>query len=285
MLPSNQSADDDVTGRQAKADESEADVLLRQLRARVDELESELNRSDRNAHQGRSAGQQSRRGAATHTARDTYARSSDRTAFEALQSAYEISRVGRGLVLTSLDQVGSLADFLSIFANEVLDRNQPTPGRRPGDLMQSLPADVLHGFSTALKQTIHNSHNPISTFQQKYQEVKPLRESTEPRVIAASPAGNSSGPAPSAVSVTFSAAIQAVEHDFNSSLVVKKGEKIVAGTVRLCNQNTLVWTPAAPLDAGTYIVRVMQVENHSRHPSIPMRNPFTFVFSVNAAEV
>ena len=106
-------------------------------------------------------------------------------------------------MLTSLDQVGLLADFFSSFAHEVLDRNQPAPDTQPRELFMSLPGDVLHSFSTALQQTIQNSRNPIHTFQEKYQEAQPMREPAELRVVSALPADNSSGLAPSTVNVTF----------------------------------------------------------------------------------
>lgn len=283
MLSGKQPADDDVTQLQAKIDELEAELSRRELRARVDELEAELTQSDRGSQQRRRAGQQSRRGATPTNVSDANSNISDRAANEALQSSYEIIRVGRGLVLTSLDQVGLIADFFSSFANEVLDRNQPAPGTQPRELLTNLPGDVLHSFSTALKQTIHNSRNPINTFQEKYQEVRPLRESAELRVVTSIPADNSSGLAPSTVSVTFSRNIQPADRDFNSSLVVKKEDKTVSGAVKLTNQNMLVWTPAHSLDAGTYIVRVTNVESYMRHNSVGMRDPYIFVFHVNAA--
>jgi hypothetical protein len=283
MLSGKQSADDDLIRLQAKVDELEAELSRRQLRARVDELEAELTHSDRGAHQGRRAGQQTRRGATTTKVSDTNGNVSERIAKESLKSSYEIKRVGRGLVLVSLDQVGLIADFFSNFANEVLTRNQPTPDTRPGELFTSLPGDVLHSFSAALKQTIHNSRNPINTFQEKYQEVRPLRQSAELRVVSAIPADNSSGLAPSTVSVTFSSNIQPAERDFKSSLVVKKEDKTVPGAIKLSNQNTLVWTPEHPLDAGTYIVRVTNVESYARHNIVRMRDPFIFVFIVKAA--
>ena len=186
-------------------------------------------------------------------------------------------------MLTSLDQVGLLADFLSSFAHEVLDRNQPAPDTQPRELFVSLPGDVLHSFSTALQQTIQNSRNPIHTFQEKYQEAQPMRESAELRVVSALPADNSSGLAPSTVSVTFSGNIQPAERDFNSSLVVKKEDKTVPGAVKLTNHNTLVWTPAHALDAGTYIVKVTHVASDSRHNNVGLRDPSMFVFHVKAA--
>lgn len=283
MLPGKQTADDDLTRLQAKVDELEAELLRRQLQARVDELEAELTRSERGSRQGRRADQRSKKGTTTRNVSDTNGNVSDRTANESLHSSYEIIRVGRGLMLASLDQVSLIADFFSSFANEVLDRNQPAPDTQPRELFASLPRDVLYSFSTALKQTIHNSRSPIHTFQEKYQEAKPMRESAELRVVSVLPADNSSGLAPSTVSVTFSGNIQPADRDFNSSLVVKKEDKTVPGAIKLTNQNTLVWTPAHSLDAGTYIVRVTHVEACSRHNIVGMRDPYIFVFHVNAA--
>ncbi len=283
MLPGKQPADDDLTRLQAKVDELEAELSRRQLQARVDALEAELTRSERGSHQRRRADQRSKRGPTPSNVGNTNSNVSGGPANTALQSSYKIIRVGRGLMLTSLDQVGILADFFSSFAHEVLDRNQPAPDTQPRELFVSLPGDVLHSFSTALKQTIHNSRNPIHTFQEKYQEAQPMHEPAELRVVSALPADNSSGLAPSTVSVTFSGNIQPADHDFNSSLVVKKEDKTVPGAVKLTNQNTLVWTPAHSLDAGTYIVRVTHVASDSRHNNVRMRDPYIFVFHVKAA--
>jgi hypothetical protein len=281
MPTTKQAPDDEVTQLRARVDELEAELSRRQLRARVDELEAELSRSDSQLSPDWRARQQSRRGTSAGRISDSIASASNRATDESLQALYEIKRVGRGLVLASLDQVGLIADFFSTFVNEVLDRNQPEPDAQPREILTKLPGDVVDGFSTALNQSINGARNPINTFYEKYREVRPRRESGELRVTSTSPADNSSGPAPSTVTVTFSRNIQATDANFSSSLVVKKGDKTVPGTVTLFNQDTLLWTPSATLDAGTYVVRVSNIESYLGRNIVRMRDPFTFVFTVN----
>lgn len=282
MPSTNQASNDEVTQLRARVDELEAELARRQLRARVDELEAELSRSDKESRRDLGTRQQSRRENVTRRVSDSIANASDRTAEGSTQALSEIQRLGRGLILTSLDQVGLIADFFSTFVNEVLDRNQPEADTQPGDLLTSLPRDVLDGFSNALNQTLDEARNPINTFHDRYQEVRPRRESRELHVVSTIPTDGSSISALATVTVTFNRAIQAVGGNLSSSLVVKKGDKTIAGTVALYNQDTLIWTPNASLDAGTYVVRVSNIESHSRRNIVRMRDPFIFVFTVTA---
>ena len=102
----------------------------------------------------------------------------------------------------------------------------------------------------------------------------------DPLVESTSPADGSSGPAPSAVTVAFSRAVQPLAGgDFGGSVTVERNAAEVAGTVTSPTGETLVWTPASPLQPGTYTVTVFHVMSDIGD-NVPMQQPYVFTFTV-----
>jgi hypothetical protein len=78
-----------------------------------------------------------------------------------------------------------------------------------------------------------------------------------------------------AVTVKFQRDIQPTGADYAGSVEVS-GQ---AGTVAETEPGTLVWTPSAPLPAGTYTVTVDQVSS-TGPGGVPIRKPYTFTFAI-----
>jgi hypothetical protein len=93
--------------------------------------------------------------------------------------------------------------------------------------------------------------------------------------LVASATGDASG-----VVATFERDIQPQEDDFSPSVVVKLGTSAVAGSVAETSAGVLTWTPASPLGAGTYDVRVFLVRSDLAGDSVVMQSPYEFSFTV-----
>jgi hypothetical protein len=103
----------------------------------------------------------------------------------------------------------------------------------------------------------------------------------DPLVAATSPAAGASGSSPATVTATFSRDIQPLQGgDYSTSVVVQVNGTTVAGSVASPDNVTLVWTPAAPLAAGTYQVTVFNVRSSLSGDSVPMQAPYVFSFIV-----
>lgn len=101
----------------------------------------------------------------------------------------------------------------------------------------------------------------------------------DPLVVSTTPASASTGAAPSTVTAGFNREIRPTGADCSQCIVVTRDGSAIAGTVTQDSSTSLVWTPAAPLPAGTYDVTVSQV-NSDYAGSVPMQQPYTFSFTV-----
>ena len=63
-------------------------------------------------------------------------------------------------------------------------------------------------------------------------------------------------------------------------MTVTRAGAVVAGSVAETSPGVLTWTPAAPLDPGTYDVTVDNVQRDIGGDSVPMRQPYRFSFTV-----
>jgi hypothetical protein len=101
----------------------------------------------------------------------------------------------------------------------------------------------------------------------------------DPLVVSTAPAGGSTGPAPSAVTVKFERDVQPSGADYSGSVTVTGPSGAVPGTVAETDPGTLVWTPSAALAAGAYTVTVAQVSS-TGGGSVPIEKPYTTTFTV-----
>ncbi|GIK73068.1 MAG: alpha-amylase [Chloroflexota bacterium] len=99
----------------------------------------------------------------------------------------------------------------------------------------------------------------------------------DPLVTAASPAPDSSGPAPDAITVEFSILVSPVGGDLAQVITVVDGDgDPVPGAVTQSSGRSFTFTPAALLSAGEYTVTVFNVEQ-----TTPMVAPYTWSFVVS----
>jgi glycosyl hydrolase family 31/uncharacterized protein DUF5110/starch binding protein with CBM20 domain/alpha-galactosidase-like protein/Big-like domain-containing protein len=101
----------------------------------------------------------------------------------------------------------------------------------------------------------------------------------DPVVVSTAPAAGSSGPAPSAITVTFQRDIQPTGADYAHAVVVNGPSGAVTGTVAETTAGKLVWTPAAALPAGAYTVTVAGASS-TGPAGVPIDKPYTFTFTV-----
>ena len=102
----------------------------------------------------------------------------------------------------------------------------------------------------------------------------------DPLVVATDPASGGSGSAPKAVTVHFQRDIAPVGADYDGSVAVTRNGAAVAGTVAETATGVLAWTPSETLTAGTYQVSVAKVQSVLGSDSVPIREPYTFTFTV-----
>ncbi|MFI6074204.1 TIM-barrel domain-containing protein [Actinoplanes sp. NPDC051343] len=95
----------------------------------------------------------------------------------------------------------------------------------------------------------------------------------DPLVVSTAAAAN-------AVTVKFQRDIQPSGADYAGAVTVTGPAGAVSGTVAETDPGTLVWTPAAPLPAGSYSGVVSQV-NSAVSDGVPIAKPYTFSFTVS----
>jgi len=93
--------------------------------------------------------------------------------------------------------------------------------------------------------------------------------------LVASATGGASGAV-----VTFSRNIQPELADYSTSVVVKLGATVIAGSTAETPDGVLTWTPGASLAAGTYDVTVFHVRSELVDDATLMQVPYTFSFVV-----
>ncbi len=102
-------------------------------------------------------------------------------------------------------------------------------------------------------------------------------------VSGTDPANGASGPAPTTIKATFNWDVQPDGADFSNAIVVTKGGATAAGTISHDNATqSLSFTPATPLGAGTYTVTIDHVVSLTiQNDGIKIRTPYVFSFTVN----
>ncbi|WP_239164107.1 TIM-barrel domain-containing protein [Actinoplanes palleronii] len=83
-----------------------------------------------------------------------------------------------------------------------------------------------------------------------------------------------------AVTVRFERDIQPTGADYAGSVAVTGPSGAVSGAVAETEPGTLVWTPAAPLPAGSYTGIVSQVTS-AVSDGVPIQKPYSFAFTVS----
>jgi hypothetical protein len=96
----------------------------------------------------------------------------------------------------------------------------------------------------------------------------------DPLVAAVTPAPESSGPAPDAITVAFAISVQPSGSAPVIAVTAADGAE-VAGTVERSGGNTFVFTPAAPLAPGLYTAAAFNVTQ-----TTAMVRPFAWSFTV-----
>jgi methionine-rich copper-binding protein CopC len=307
-----QTAGDEIGQLRARIAALEEEVTRRDLQRRADELETELSRSTGRSG-GYAGGRRHRRTEAVGSGRrsqfaDTDASqsgkgtrperedlsigdASERATDTLNRTTEEGRRLVRGLTLASLEPLRVAADMFGSFVDDVYSRNRSNVDAPVQDLLTNLPGDIYNGIVNAVDRTFDVIPNTIDTFQKSYHEGSVQRvqrhaatTNQEPGVVATTPISGSTGPAPMAVTVTFDSSIQPSSQGFGDAVVVKKDAGVVAGSTALSGRDTLVWTPDQPLAAGTYAVRVMNVETGAPGHLVPMQTPFIFTFVLTSAQ-
>ena len=102
-------------------------------------------------------------------------------------------------------------------------------------------------------------------------------------VTGTTPANGSSGAAPTGITATFNWDVKPDGTDFSNAITVTRNGTAVAGTIgHESATQSLTFTPAAPLTAGTYTVTVDHVVSVTvQNDGIKIRTPYTFSFTVN----
>jgi glycosidase len=102
-------------------------------------------------------------------------------------------------------------------------------------------------------------------------------------VTGSTPANGSTGAAPAAIGVSFNWDVKPEGTDFTGTIAVAKGGAPVAGTIiHNAAAQSLTFTPAAPLTAGTYTVTVDHVVSLTiQNDGVKIRVPYTFSFTVS----
>ncbi len=97
------------------------------------------------------------------------------------------------------------------------------------------------------------------------------------------PASGASGAAPAAITASFNWDVKPDGTDFSNAIVVSLGGAPVAGTISHDSATqSLTFTPAAPLAAGTYTVTIDHVVSLTvQSDGIKIRSPYVFSFTVN----
>jgi len=313
--PSRESNDELVRLR-ARVSELEADADRRNTRDRVDQLEDESasRGTRRRRFDSRGEGQSRRyRDSGTRrstgdvmddvedTARDTVSRAAD----SLTRATDESRRVLRSLVLASLEPLRTSADVIGSFVDDVYSRNRPEDDDTVSDVAMRLPNDIMSSFTRAVNRSFDAIPNTVDTYYDAYREVESRTRRDDssrggsssrsgrssrsqsgtgsggaPHVVATTPRGGSSGPAPSVVMIIFDADVQPTGADYGTSVTVRRAGADVRGTVSYSGLNALVWTPEAALTAGLYTVRVSDVEGVPNGYTAAMDQPFVFSFTV-----
>jgi len=102
-------------------------------------------------------------------------------------------------------------------------------------------------------------------------------------VTSTAPANGATGAAPAAITVSFNWDVKSDGTDFSNAIVVTRNGTAVAGTISHNSANqSLTFTPSAPLVAGTYSVTIDHVVSLTvQNDGIKIRNPYSFSFVVN----
>ena len=132
-----------------KSESPEEEVT--RLRARVRELESELESSERKP---KSAGSKGRGREITDKFGD------------------EAARLIRGIAMAGVEQVRTTASVLNSFADTVSQRNRRKEEESHSDLVKDLPKDLYSGILDAIEQSLEMPGKVVSRLHETYSEAK-----------------------------------------------------------------------------------------------------------------
>jgi len=140
-----------------------------------------------------------------------------------------------------------------------------------GSIVSTANRNVSISYGTTGTQLVDDTATNWGTGSDTHKAVQAWRD---PLVVSTSTSATS-------VRANFAANIQTpAGGDFSSSIVVTKGGSAVAGTVAPSGSKALVWTPGAPLTAGTYTVTVSNVRSDLGGDSVIMQAPYVFTFTL-----
>jgi hypothetical protein len=134
----------------ATKSESPEDEVTR-LRARVQELESELESSKRKPKGADPKG---------------------RTREISDKLGDEAARLIRGIALAGVEQVRITASVLNSFADTVSQRNRPKAKESHSDLAKDLPNDLYSGILNAIEQSLEMPGKVVNRLHETYAETK-----------------------------------------------------------------------------------------------------------------
>jgi len=286
--------DRDLNQLRARVAELEAEVERRNLQDRASALEAVLDDSDGNDNGSSSSrGRRSKRSSGVSTAVAEVPASvidaSERASEVVSRKVDEGLRLWRALTLSSLQSVALLSDTMTTFVDDVLDRSRPRGERRVRELVADIPWNLQESARTAADRLREQAaeRSPVDVFYDAYSEARPSRRSrtraSDLSVVSTSPANGYTGRAPSDVRVIFNREVEPGDHQLQQTMVVKKGDRTVRGSVRQPEDDELVWTPSSSLDEGGYTVSVSGVESPANGKSIVrLRQPFVLSFTVTA---
>jgi hypothetical protein len=137
------------------------DDVIAELRARVDQLEADLSRKDRELSSVR-RGRRPEERELTETTRETTNRTID-----------EVNKLFRSLTLGYLEGLRTAADAVGTFADEVA-RRSPAEAE---DMAKDLPGDIYAGYLKAVNQALKIPERSVDKFQETYKQEGPSERS------------------------------------------------------------------------------------------------------------
>ena len=127
------------------------------LRARIQEIEAELNRAP---ERPRIFDKQT-----SEQLRDLPTEVIDQT-----------SRFVRALSLAAIESARVSGEVLAEFANEVFERNKPTGDRRSRDLAVNLSRDIVSAGVNAVGRSLERHRHVVKRFHDSFNEPEPPKE-------------------------------------------------------------------------------------------------------------
>lgn len=147
----------------------------------------------------------------------------------------------------------------------------------------------IRGFTNRVATVSANSPSDLTQLFDDTSDANPddnhkaVQNWRDAMVTSTSPSNGASGSAPAAITVTFNWDVKSDGADFSNAIVVTNAGGAVAGVITHdSTTQSLTFTPASPLSAGTYTVTVDHVVALTvQSDGIKIRTPYVFSFTVN----